>query len=230
MLDAGCGTGRLTANLLELLPSGRVIAVDLSENMLRQARTHLSSHSASQAGGKVHFAGADLARLPFAESIDIVFSTASFHWVLDHKQLFQSIFRVLRKGSWLVAQCGGGPNLERFRARIRALAKAERFRPYLGNFKEPWFFSDAETAAKNLRAAGFEQVETDIEPALTRFDDSEQFSQFVRTAIVHRHLKLLPSENSRNDFLQTLADQAASDNPTFELDYWRLNLRARKPE
>ena len=84
-------------------------------------------------------------------------------------------------------------------ARIRALAKAERFRPYLGNFKEPWFFSDAETAAKNLRAAGFEQVETDIEPALTRFDDSEQFSQFVRTAIVHRHLKLLPSENSRND-------------------------------
>ena len=178
----------------------------------------------------MHFVGADLARLPFAQSIDVVFSTASFHWVLDHNQLFQSIFGALRRGGWLVAQCGGGPNLDRFRARIRALAKAERFQTYLGNFKEPWFFSDAEAAARNLLAAGFEQIETDVEPAFTKFDDAEQLSSFVSTAIVHRHLQLLPSEKSRRDFLHTLVEQAASDNPAFELDYWRLNLRARKPK
>src|SRR3954470_14044618 len=80
VMDAGCGTGRLTAGLLERLPRGRVVAVDLSQNMLEEARAHL----VPRFGGQVEFIRADLAALPFDESFDGVFSTAAFHWVPDH--------------------------------------------------------------------------------------------------------------------------------------------------
>lgn len=225
VLDAGCGTGRLTVSLLELLPRGRVVGLDLSENMLRQASAHLSSLSQT----KVDFICANLVQLPFHERIDVVFSTASFHWVLDHLHLFQSIVGALRPGGWLVAQCGGAGNLERFRAKIIRLSQREPFASYLGKFEEPWFYSDVETAAKNLSAAGFEEVEVGVEAAPTRFQNAEQFSEFVRTAIVHKHMNLLPTDTLKRDFLKSLTEQAGSEKPAFELDYWRLNIRARKP-
>jgi trans-aconitate 2-methyltransferase len=225
VLDAGCGTGRLTASLRDLLPRGRVIGLDLSENMLRQARTHLLSDP----GARVGFVCSDLVQLPFSKSIDVVFSTASFHWVLDHRLLFRSIFGALRPGGWLVAQCGGAANLQRFRAKIVQLSQEAPFGSYLGKFEEPWLYSDSHTAAKNLSAAGFGEVETGIEAAPTRFKSAEQFSEFVRTAIVHKHLNLLPTDRLKRDFVQTLTAQAGSEEPALELDYLRLNIRARKP-
>jgi SAM-dependent methyltransferase len=73
-MDAGCGTGRLTAGLLERLPRGRVVAVDLSQNMLEEAHAHLSPRFDEQ----VEFVRADLAALPFDGAFDGVFSTAAF--------------------------------------------------------------------------------------------------------------------------------------------------------
>lgn len=105
LMDAGCGTGRLTAELLQDLPHGRVVGVDLSQNMLVTARDHLIP----QFGLRVHFVVADLQNLPFEHSFDGIFSTAALHWVPDHLRLFGSLFRALRPGGWLRAQCGGGP-------------------------------------------------------------------------------------------------------------------------
>ena len=42
VLDAGCGTGRVTELLLARLPRGRVVALDFSGAMLEQARARLA--------------------------------------------------------------------------------------------------------------------------------------------------------------------------------------------
>lgn len=225
ILDAGCGTGRLTAGLIDHLPRGRVFALDLSQNMLKEARSHLGPRRHA----KLHFVCADLGMLPFWNSLDGIFSTASFHWVLDHSRLFQSLYMSLRSGGWLLAQCGEARNLSRLRTRIRETARTPQYENFLSKFPEPWFFSDPETAGNNLRDAGFVDIETGAEPAFTQFENRDQYIQFVRTAIVHRHLRLLPEEKLRQSFLHDLAKRAAQDDPPFELDYWRLNLKARKP-
>ena len=164
LMDAGCGTGRLTAELLQNLPRGRVVGVDLSQNMLAGARDHL----ASDFGGKFLLVAADLQELPFEKVFDGIFSTAAFHWVLDHGRLFQSLFRALRPGGWLHAQCGGGPNLAQLRKRTDELAATAKYAPYFVGFREPWTFNDAKTAAALLRRAGFREVETSLEPASDR--------------------------------------------------------------
>jgi len=226
LMDAGCGTGRLTAQLLQSLPRGRVVGVDLSQNMLAATQDFLSPDF----GGKFLLVAADLQDLPFEQVFDGIFSTAAFHWVLDHERLFGSLFRALRPGGWLQAQCGGGPNLARLRQRIGELAKTTKYKQYFGGFREPWTFDDAETAAAIMRRAGFTEVDTSLESALTILEGSMQYSEFLGTIILRQHLRRIPDDESRTAFVAALTGQAAADDPPFSLDYWRLNLSAKIPK
>jgi trans-aconitate 2-methyltransferase len=225
VLDAGCGTGRLTRDLLEALPHGRVVGLDVSQNMIDAARAYLSPDF----GGRVEFVCCDLLDSAFHEQFDGIFSTASFHWVRDHEALFQRLYRALRPGGWLVAQCGGHHNLDRFLARARALMQTEPYAPYFVRTQSPWEFSDAKTATARLKAADFEKIETSLEEAPTKFPTAEDFQQFVESVILHRHLERIPAPELRGQFLAELTLQAAADDPPFLLDYWRLNLQARRP-
>ena len=225
VLDAGCGTGRLTEELLEALPRGGVTGVDLSQNMLRSAREHL----APQFGSRVRLVAADLLRLPFDRVFDGIVSTAAFHWVLDHDRLFVELRRVLVPGGWMEAQCGGGPNLAGLRKRADALAATAKFAGFFAGFHEPWLYQDAAGAAETLSRAGFVDVETSVEPAVTILDDAAHYAEFVRNIILRIHLTRISSESLRDEFLTHLTDLAAKDDPPFKLDYWRLNLRGRVP-
>jgi trans-aconitate 2-methyltransferase len=225
LLDAGCGSGKLTRILLENLPRGYVVGLDLSTNMVLHAQETLRP----EFGGRARFVGGDFLRIPFRETFDGIVSTAAFHWVHDHDALFRSLYRALRPSGWLHAQCGGGTNLARLRERVRALAQTPAFVEWLGEFAEPWFFSDAESAASRLQTAGFENVETDLEEASYRASSDREFQEYLRTFILHRHLERLPSEALRASFVGELARAAGGDDPPWTLDYTRLNLRARRP-
>lgn len=226
VLDAGCGTGRLTAGLLERLPRGRVVAVDLSQNMLAEARSHLSLRF----GGRVGFVRADLAALPFDRAFDGVFSTAAFHWVPDHPRLFSSLYECLKPGGWLVAQCGGGPNIARLMRRASLLMASEPYADYFSGWKDTKVFADDVTTARRLRAAGFVEVETSLESAPTILSGADEFREFLTTVNMHAHLARLPESPLRRRFVEELTEQAAADDPPYSLDYCRLNLSARRPE
>jgi trans-aconitate methyltransferase len=225
VLDAGCGTGRLTADLLQALPTGRVVALDVSQNMSRAAREYLRP----QFGERAQVITADLLDLPFIAAFDGIVSTAAFHWVLDHDRLFRGLFQSLRPGGWLQAQCGGGQNIARLSGRMDALAQSPKFASFLATFPSPWLYQNAEGAAGTLKRAGFVEVQTNIEAAPTLFDDRRHYFEFVKTVIVRAHLERLPDENLREQYVSDLSDQAADDDPPFLIDYWRLNLSARKP-
>jgi trans-aconitate 2-methyltransferase len=220
-LDAGCGTGRLTAALLERLPAGRVVCLDRSRNMLDEARRGLD-------GRRVAFVCAALPDLPFTAAFDVVFSTATFHWVLDHPALFRAIHRALAPGGRLHAQCGGGPNLATLHARERALMGREPYAAHFATWTPPWEFADAATTRLRLAEAGFLDVETGVEPTPIVLSDAVRYHDFLTTVIFREHLTYLPDQTLRNVFVGELTRLAAGDDPPFQLDYWRLNLSGRK--
>jgi trans-aconitate 2-methyltransferase len=225
VLDAGCGSGRLTGEILEKLPRGRLIAVDVSEAMLEKAREHL----APRHGDRVRFVRSDLTELSLDEPVDVVFSAATFHWVPDAPRLYASLLSALRPGGRLVAQCGGGKNLARVYQRHHAVMQEPRFSPYFQGFRDPTRFDDAETTARLLTDAGFTDVHTSLEPAPTPFPDRAGFVAFCRAVILRHHLSRLPDEALREAFVDAMADRFAGDDPPFVLDYVRLNLTARRP-
>jgi trans-aconitate 2-methyltransferase len=225
VLDVGCGTGRLSEKLVERLPRGRAICVDRSGNMLQTAQVYLAPRFAR----RVRFTQADAAALPFAGIADAVFSTATFHWVLDHDRLFASLFAALKPGGRLVAQCGGGENLHRVHERCERLMRDDPFAPHFSEWRHPWEFADAETTARRLERAGFTDINTSIQPSPVLQPDAATYREFVEHVICRPHISYLPDASLRARFMDRLTEEAALDSPAFELDYWRLNLDARRP-
>jgi trans-aconitate 2-methyltransferase len=224
VIDAGCGTGRLTERLLERLPRGNVVALDRSPAMIEQARTNLARF-----GDRVTFHCCDLLALPEELRADAIFSTATLHWVLDHDRLFRALFAVLRPGGWLVAQCGGEGNLAEIRARGDAHFRAPPLAQFFEGWDGPWEFADPQTTADRLLRAGFVDIETKLLDAPTPFADADEYRAFLGQVVLATYLDRIPGENERAAVLDRLVEAARHDDPPLTLDYVRLDLRARRP-
>lgn len=226
--DVGCGTGRVTEQLLERLPLGSVIAIDRSQNMIDEARTHLESRFP----GKVTFLQGDLLELTpedVGQPVDVVFSTATFHWIRDHDTLFRNLFAITSPGGRLVAQCGGGPNLQRHVDRAEAMMARDTFRQWFDGWDVPKFYADLEGTSQRMQRAGYTNVDTSLIEAPVVLGDATEFRTFMANIVFREHLEQIQSESGRDAFLAELTELAASDDPAFLLDYWRLNMRGERP-
>lgn len=222
VVDAGCGTGRLTALLADRLPNGSIVALDRSDNMANVAAKTLAVY------GQTSVAVADIVAMPFAAMFDVVFSTATFHWILDHDRLFRELQRVLKPGGRLHAQCGGGENLRRIQTRASRLAQTPEFAPMFADWKPATYYADVEPTVRRLRAAGFVEIDVTLEAAPFTFPNADAFATFVSAVVLRAFLARIPDDPMRRTFVERLTELAAADFPAFELDYWRLNLRARR--
>lgn len=220
ILDIGCGTGRLTLALAGKAPRATVVATDVSPAMVGEARKAL--------GARVPLVQADGARLPFGPRFDAGFSTATFHWIHDHVRLFAEIHRVLQPGGRLVSQAGGGPNLRHLYGRCGALAKEREFAAAFTGWTDPWYFATVEETSGRLSAAGFTDISVWLEETPTSFSRADDYRAFVSTVCLRHQLGRL-DESQRARYLDRLVEAAAGDDPRFTLDYWRLNIDARKP-
>jgi trans-aconitate 2-methyltransferase len=210
-LDAGCGSGRVTEELAKRLPGGSVLAVDASEAMIEKARQRL--------GDGASYLVADLAELEVDEQVDLIFSTATFHWVLDHERLFSQLHAALAPGGRLVAQCGGLGNVAEHARAITAVATLPEYAPHFGGMILMWNFAGPEETESRLRDAGFAKARCWLEPKPVTPADPLPFTM---TVTLGPHLRRLP-EGKRQPFAEAVL--AESPEP-LTLDYVRLNIEA----
>lgn len=210
-VDAGCGSGRVTEQLADRLPDGRVIAVDGSEAMVEKAKERL--------GDRADCVVSDLVELELEEPVDLVFSTATFHWILDHDRLFRRLRAALKPGGRLVAQCGGQGNVAVHGLAIRAVAADPEYAPHLSQDRDLWNFASPEETESRLRAAGFAEARCWLEPKPVQ---PEQPLAFISTATLGPVLDQLPPEK-RQPFAEAVL--ARHEQPLV-LDYVRLNIEA----
>jgi trans-aconitate 2-methyltransferase len=210
VLDAGCGSGRVTELLAARLARGRVIALDASPAMIAAARARLAAF-----GDRVEFVVADLGRpLPLRGPVDAILSTATFHWVPDHDALFANLAAVIRPGGWLVAQCGGVGNIASVRRILATIGDG-----WLGasHYETPL------ATTRRLDAAGFVDIECWLTDEPTPFEPGEPLETYLRTVILGAHVERLPA-GERDAFVHAVATAL----PEPLIDYVRLNVVARR--
>lgn len=214
VIDAGCGSGRVTELLVERLPRGRVIGVDGSAAMIERAGDRL--------GDAVELIHSDLLELELGGVADAVFSTATFHWIDDHDRLFERIRSWLRPGGRLEAQCGGEGNVARFLSHVERVARREPFATHLADAgATPNFASPAETE-RRLAEAGFEAIACSLSERPTRPPEPRAYLESV---CLGAYTAALPAE-LREPFSDAVA-AAWLEDPI--LDYVRLDISARRP-
>ena len=219
VLDAGCGSGRVTRLLCERVPDGRVIGVDSSPSMIEHAGENLAEF-----GDRVELIVGDLLALELPEPVDAIFSNAAFHWVLDHERLFGRLFAALRPGGVIEAQCGGKGNVAELVRELESLQGDERFADYLSGMPAATNFASVGDTRDRLERAGFELGPTAVwlERRTVAPPDGREFA---RTVTLAKHLALLP-EGLRDEFVDAVLGSMPRP---LVLGYVRLNLSARRP-
>ena len=216
VVDAGCGSGRVTRLLLDRLPRGRVIAVDASPDMVVRTKAEL-------AGTAADVRQADLAalRLHDGEQADAVFSNATFHWIPDHEALFASLAAALRPGGRLSVQCGGEGNVAALHAGAVQAATDAGLGDRFEDWPMPWNFAGTEVTQARLHAAGFGDVQCWLQPWPVVPDEPRAY---LETVCLGPHLgRLADDEHER--FLDAVMARLG-ERPS--LDYVRLNIVARR--
>ena len=223
VLDAGCGTGRVTRLLAERVPNGSVLGIDGSRQMVDEAE-----HQLADLGNRVHFRHVDLTELQLDQPVDVIVSTATFHWILDHDALFDRLYRALRPGGRLVAQCGGAGNIA---ATIRAADETAALAPYATHLTESpqrWMFADAGATVDRLTRAGFEDARAWMEEVPAIFETLDEGAEFLATVVLRHHFERLPGD-LHAPFARAVAERRTRDDGSVEIDYVRLNLEATRP-
>jgi trans-aconitate 2-methyltransferase len=211
VLDAGCGSGRITAALIERLPRGEVIAVDQSPSMVKAARARL--------GEDADVRVADLLDLELDEPVDAILSTATFHWISDHARLFARLHAALAPGGRLLAQCGGEGNIRVLRAIAEDVREREPYAEHFSDWRGPWNYAAPEITRERLLGAGFHSAEAWLVPAPRTPEDPRAFLSEI---VLGPHVQQLPPalrERYMDDVLGELGEPVV-------VDYVRLNIDA----
>lgn len=214
VLDAGCGSGRVTQLLLERLPRGHVVGYDAAPSMLAEAARRLAPFD-----GRVSLVEGDLSALSPDDlgarcPVDAVLSTATFHWVRDHDRLFHNLAAVMAPGAPLEAQCGAAGNIDRLLAAVRRVG-AER--------AGTWNYATVDDTVARLEAAGFCDVAVWTHPEPTPLAPGGELETYLETVCLRAHVAEMGADERRR-FLSAVA--GAMDEPV--IDYVRLDISARR--
>ncbi len=253
-MDAGCGTGLLTRELVKKVPRGKVYAVDIDSNMIEQARTNL------QFFDNVEIVQASFTDVKLPRKVDVIFSNSAFHWVQDHGTVFQSFWEILKpnkipkvddsnypsqtdSSGQLLIQCGAYGNLQDIITVLERIAHSHQFNAYFTDWKQPWHFAKPDETDKLLEEAGYINRNVHSTKGSVVFPNRNVYAKFIKTVIMKSYLEHLSvSNNNKNNddnetlralffdmFLNEIKKYSNRLDEQWRLDFIRLNIVAHKP-
>jgi trans-aconitate 2-methyltransferase len=225
VLDAGCGSGSVTFDLLARLPRGRIYAVDSSPQMIEKLARGIEERGITNVVPVL----ADLTDFSLPEPVDAVFSNAVFHWVHDDDGLFGSLFRAAKPGGRLRAQCGGGDIFARLMPVVDAVRARPPFVGALGGLRDGKRYRAREQAREAMECAGWRDVRASTFAAPVAFDNEDDAALYLRTIILRDHAARLPEDQAEAYVRAVVAEYVARHGRPFTADYVRLDLAAVRP-
>jgi trans-aconitate methyltransferase len=208
VLDLGCGEGKVTAEIAARLPSGSVLGLDLSRDMIAFARERFPSKQYQN----LRFVEGDMLDLPFDREFDAVFSNAALHWVVDHGRVFSGIAHALRPGGRVLLQMGGKGNAAPVLALADTMLEEEPWKDLFDGPLPRYAFYGPEEERKHLVAAGLAPVRVELIDKRMTFNELEGFAGWIRTTWL-LYLDRLPEE-ARPAFIAKLASRYVERYPS----------------
>jgi trans-aconitate 2-methyltransferase len=207
VLDIGCGDGKITAKIAELLPNGSVVGIDNSKEMINFAQKNFSSKGFPN----LAFELMDASHLSYNDEFDVVFSNAALHWVIDHLPVLEGIKRSLKPSGKVLLQMGGKGNAAEVLEMGETLIKNEKWNRYFTNFSFPYGFYGPEEYTAWLDHVGFKVKRIELIPKEMLHKGKEKLAAWIRTTWLP-YTQRLPEE-LREEFIDEIADQYIENNP-----------------
>ena len=256
VMDAGCGSGLLTRRLVKRVPRGKVYAVDIDSNMVKQAKINLQSFD------NVEIIQSSFADVRIPGKLDVIFSNSALHWIQDHRIVFQKFWEMLependRKkikdksvnknnnnnystNGQLLIQCGGHGNLQQIISMLERIIQSDKFKEYFTDWKQPWYFAKPVDTYNLLQETGYVNAKVFSSSDHVILPSRRVYSKFVKTVVIKSYLDHLSQDNEDPDidklktlFLDMFLNEVekcgnTSSSASWFLDFVRLNILARR--
>ncbi len=177
LLDAGCGDGKITAKLAALLPNGRAVGIDNSEQMIRLAESTFNSDQYRN----LDFRKMDVRKITFRGGFHLIFSNACLHWIKDHQPVLQGFHQALKTGGRMLLQMGGKDNAKDVVHIVENLIQSNSWKKYFDGFEFPYGFHDSKDYREWLFAAGFKPVRVQLIPKDMVHQNTFELAGWIRT-------------------------------------------------
>jgi len=204
VLDLGCGSGKITANIAGRVPSGSVKGIDLSQGMIDFAQnTYTPYHD------NLIFIKENILELNASSEFDLIFSSSSLHWILDHEPLLAYVHKALKPGGSILFTIPCTP-LKEVATTIQDVTSQEPWNIYFKDYNHPRRKFIVEEYHQLLKHAGFDEIAVVQVPFTYYFETRREFADWFAafspmllyipkakhedflTSIVERYLKTFP--------------------------------------
>lgn len=231
ILDLGCGSGELTQQLVPKVPQGRVIGVDVSEDMIAAARRGIVDLS-EEDQKRLSYDVADgqalssyLTSNKLEGQFDRVFSSAALHWMsTSPRDVITGVHQALKPGGVFVAECGGFMNVMSIRGGCHSILRRYGIDP---TKYDPWFFPTAEEYREMLeeREEPFEVHSCELVPRPTLLTSG--LRGWLHT-FCGPFFNALPDEEAKAKAVEELEDLLRPDcfDP-IKQQWWAMYVRLR---
>ena len=207
VLDLGCGDGKISAEIARMLPRGKVVGIDKSQEMVDFAADAFPNEQ----WPNLRFWRADAVRLEFREEFDVVFSSATLHWVKDHGPVLRGISRALKPGGRVLLQMGGRGNADAILNLMEESRAKPKWSRYFGGFEYPYGFYGPEEYGKWLSDAGLKANRVELIPKDMAQQGKEGLAGWVRTTWLP-YTQRVPEE-LREEFIDEVVGRFVEANP-----------------
>lgn len=214
MLDLGCGTGHLTAQIASAGVS--VLGIDSSSEMIEEARRSYPGH---------RFDIVDARHLAFANQFDAVLSNAVLHWIIEADLVVQGVSRALKPGGRFVAEFGGKGNVKAILGAVQNAVQSVG----CGLVDSPWFFPNVAEYASLLERVSLEVTFATLFDRPTPLEGEKGMRHWIEMFGGH-FLRRVPKDR-QEDFFRHVEDELR---PTLHrdgswfADYRRLRIVAQR--
>lgn len=203
LLDIGCGDGKITAAIADLLPEGQAVGIDNSREMIELAKKR-------HIGSNMSFESLDIRDLHWKEQFNIVFSNAALHWIKQHEAVLKRVYNCMLPDARLLFQMGGHGNANDVVAVLDRLIR-DRWHRYFKKFTFPYGFYRVEEYTRWLEATGFEPRRVELIPKDMRHHGLNALAGWIRTTWLP-YLECLPSAH-REEFIDAVVKNYTRRHP-----------------
>ena len=223
ILDLGCGDGILTQQLSQLVPDGFVLGIDSSKGMIETAK--------EQESVNVSFRLLSINDINFKNEFDLIFSNATLHWIIDHRNLLNRTYNALRKQGIIRFNFAGDGNCSTFFSVIKQVMEHSEYKDYFRAFEWPWYMP--RLVDYKLLVESFDFVETNVwgENTDRYFQTKDAMIKWIDQPSLVPFIKLV-DESKRYQFREEVINEMLklseqTDGRCFET-FRRINVYAKK--
>lgn len=223
ILDLGCGDGILTQQLSQLVPDGFVLGIDSSKGMIETAK--------EQESVNVSFRLLSINDINFKNEFDLIFSNATLHWIIDHRNLLNRTYNALRKQGIIRFNFAGDGNCSTFFSVIKQVMEHSEYKDYFRAFEWPWYMP--RLVDYKLLVESFDFVETNVwgENTDRYFQTKDEMIKWIDQPSLVPFIKLV-DESKRYQFREEVINEMLklseqTDGRCFET-FRRINVYAKK--